>query len=78
MRLNSRTLKRVDGLARATRRSRSSVICEAVEKYLDYEEWFVREVKKGLGDARAGRLVDHKQVVEEWERKLAVKLDAKR
>ncbi len=75
VRLNARTLKRVDGLARAMSRSRNSVISDAVEKYLDYEEWFAREVHKGLKEARAGRVVDHDAVVAEWERKLAPKMD---
>ena len=46
VRMEGRTLKRVDGLAHAMSRSRAWVINQAVERYLDYEEWFVGEVKQ--------------------------------
>lgn len=59
-------------------RSRTWVINEAVERYLDYEEWFVREVKQGLRQARGGELIDHEVVLKEWERKLAAKMDSRR
>jgi predicted transcriptional regulator len=67
VRIDSRMLKRLDGLARKTSRSRTSVITEAVERYLEYEEWFASEVRKGLKEAESGKLVDHELVVKEWE-----------
>jgi len=67
VRIDSRTLKRLDGLARKRSRSRTSVITEAVERYLEYEEWFASEVRKGLKEAERGKLVDHEVVVKEWE-----------
>ncbi len=74
------TLNRVDGIARATNRSRASVINQAVERYLDYEEWFVSEVKKGLKEVEAGELLEHEAVVKAWENKRAAKakVDARR
>lgn len=78
VRLDSRTLKRVDGLARASNRSRTWVISQAVERYLDYEEWFVRAVQEGLKEARAGDLIDHETVVRKWERRRADKVDSGR
>ena len=51
LRIDSRMLKRLDGLARKTSRSRTSVITEALERYLGYEEWFAREVCKGVKEA---------------------------
>ena len=47
IRMDSRTLKRVDGIANAMSRSQAWVINQAVERYLDYEEWFVDAVKQG-------------------------------
>ncbi len=67
VRIDSRTLKRLGGLARKRSRSRASVITEAVERYLEYEEWFASEVRKGLKEAERGKLVDHEVVVREWE-----------
>jgi predicted transcriptional regulator len=78
IRMGSRTLKRVDGLANAMSRSRAWVINQAVERYLDYEEWFVSEVKQALKEAERGRLLDHETVVKRWERKRAAKVDARR
>ncbi len=78
VRMESRTLKRVDGLANAMSRSRAWVINQAVERYLDYEEWFVSEVKQALKEAERGRLLDHETVAKRWERKRAAKVDARR
>jgi predicted transcriptional regulator len=78
IRMGSRTLKRVDGLARAMSRSRTWVINHAVERYLDYEEWFVGEVKQALAEARGGGLVEHEAVVKAWERKRAAQVDTGR
>jgi predicted transcriptional regulator len=76
--MDSRTLKRVDGLADAISRSRAWVINEAIERYLDYEEWFVGEVKHALKQVEAGELIDHEIVVKKWERKRATEMGARR
>jgi predicted transcriptional regulator len=78
VRMEGRTLKRVDGLANAMSRSRAWVINQAVERFLDYEEWFVGEVKQALKEAEAGQLVGHEAVVKRWERKRAARVDARR
>ncbi len=67
VRIDSRALKRLDGIARKRSLSRASVITEAVERYLEYEEWFANEVRNGLKEAERGKLVDHEVVVKEWE-----------
>jgi predicted transcriptional regulator len=78
VRMEGRTLKRIDGLAHAMSRSRAWVINQAVERYLDYEEWFVAEVKQALREAERGRVVDQDTVSKRWERKRAAKVDARR
>jgi len=78
VRMEGRTLKRVDGLANAMSRSRAWVINQAVERFLDYEEWFVGEVRQALKEAEAGQFVGHEAVVKRWERKRAAKVDARR
>src|ERR1700719_2681163 len=78
IRMNGATLKRVDGVARAMSRSRAWVINQAVERYIDYEEWFVAEVKEALKEVRAGAVVEHEAVMRQWERKRAGKMDARR
>ncbi|MGA8056961.1 MAG: hypothetical protein WB999_01870 [Candidatus Binataceae bacterium] len=59
-------------------RSRAWVINQAVERYIDYEEWFVAEVKEALKEVRAGAVVEHEAVMRQWERKRAGKMDARR
>jgi predicted transcriptional regulator len=78
IRMDARMLKRVDGIARAMSRSRAWVINDAIERYLDYEEWFVGAVKQGLKQAEAGDVVEHEAVVKAWEEKGAAKVDAGR
>jgi predicted transcriptional regulator len=78
VRMEGRMLKRVDGLANSMSRSRAWVINQAVERYLDYEEWFVSEVRQALKETEAVQLVDHVTVVKRWERKRAAKVDARR
>ncbi len=78
IRMDGRMLKRVDGVARAMSRSRTWVIGQAVERYLDYEEWFVAQVEEGLKEAEAGEVVEHEAVVKGWKRKRAAKVDARR
>jgi predicted transcriptional regulator len=78
VRLESRTLKRVDGLANAMSRSRAWVINQAIEHYLDYEEWFVGGVKHALKQVEAGEVLEHGEVLKRLERKRAARLDSRR
>jgi len=43
-------------------RNTESLIREAVERLLVYDEWFVREVEKGLEQIERGEVLDHKEV----------------
>jgi predicted transcriptional regulator len=43
-------------------RDAESVVREAVERFVSYDEWFVREVDKGLAAAERGELVEHGDV----------------
>jgi predicted transcriptional regulator len=78
VRMEGRTLKRVDSLANALSRPRAWVINQAVERYLDYEEWFLGEVKHALKQVEAGQTLNHETVVKRWERKRAARVDARR
>lgn len=49
----------LDPLAKSVDRSRTWVINQAVEHFLSYEEWFVREVESGIKEAEAGSLATH-------------------
>ena len=48
----------------AAQQGRPSValVVEAVERLVNYDEWFLREVNKGLAAADRGELVDHADI----------------
>ncbi len=46
---------------------------EAIERFVDYDEWFIREVEKGLASADRGTLLTHEQVEARLERLLVDK-----
>ncbi len=54
------------------------MINEAIERDLDYEEWFVGAVKRGLKQAETGELVEHEAVVRRWVSKREAKVGARR
>jgi predicted transcriptional regulator len=39
-----------------------ALVQEAIEKFVDYDEWFLREVEKGLSAANRGELIDHEDI----------------
>ena len=53
---------RLDVLASRTRRSKSFLTNEAVERYLAEEEDFIQDVEAGIAEADAGLLIDHEAV----------------
>ncbi len=63
VRLDDDIMDRVDGLAKVLSRSRSWVINQAIDRFLEYEEWFVQEVKDGLAEVEKGEIADHGEVI---------------
>jgi len=43
-------------------RDSQSLVREAVERLVSYDEWFINEVEKGLAAAERGEFVDHEEV----------------
>jgi len=39
-----------------------ALVQEAVERLVDYDEWFLREVDKGIAAADRGDLIDHDDI----------------
>ena len=46
---------------------------EAIERFVDYDEWFITRVEKGLAAADRGELLTHEEVGERVERLLSRK-----
>jgi len=53
---------KLERVAEQQGRNTESLVREAVERLLGYDEWFVREVKKGLAQIERGEVLDHKEV----------------
>ena len=59
IRVTAKTKDRLEQLARITRRSRSFLAAEAVDRYLEREQAIIDGIKRGQADAAAGRLVSN-------------------
>lgn len=68
VRIDDNTLTRVDDLAEALSRSRSWVINQAIGRFLEYEEWFVKEVENGLKEVEQGEVATHDEVVAKFRK----------
>jgi predicted transcriptional regulator len=43
-------------------RDRKALVREAVERFVSYDEWFIREVEKGLAAADRGEFIEHEEI----------------
>ena len=68
VRIDDDMIGRIDGLANALSRSRSWVINQAIKRFLDYEEWFVQEVKDGLREIERDEIATDDQVVDRFRK----------
>ena len=66
VRIEDEMIGRIDGLAATLCRSRSWVIKQAIKKFLEYEEWFVQEVKDGLEEVERGEVATDEEVAERF------------
>ncbi len=64
IRLTGETLDCIAFLANATNRSKSYLLQEAVEQYVQREQAVINEIQQGLDAMREGRAVSHKVVKE--------------
>ncbi len=70
LRMDDEKIDRIDRLAAELGRSRAWVLNQAAERYLEYEEWFVQQVREGIADAKAGKTAPHDQVMAQLRRKI--------
>jgi predicted transcriptional regulator len=75
VRLDNETLTRLGQMAEAMDRPRAWLMAEAIKQYVSREEWFIREVEKGVKAADEGRLIDHADIKAKWEAKRVSKMD---
>jgi predicted transcriptional regulator len=53
---------KLEDVAAQQGRDTQSLVQEAVERLVDYEAWFVREVDLGLAQIEKGELLEHDEV----------------
>ena len=46
---------------------------QAIERFVDYDEWFIGEVEKGIASADRGELLGHEEVGARLETRIAEK-----
>ena len=71
VRLDDETLDRLGRMAEAMDRPRAWLMAHAIKKFVEQEDWFIREVELGLADADDGQLIEHSDVKAKWEAKRA-------
>ncbi|HMG49997.1 MAG TPA: CopG family ribbon-helix-helix protein [Inquilinus sp.] len=77
IRLGADVSEKLDRIARDTRRSRSVLAAQAVAAFVDCELQIVDGIRRGLADAKAGRVVPHQEVVAESRAIIATAKKAK-
>jgi predicted transcriptional regulator len=61
-RLESDKVAALDALADSLDRDRTYLLSEAVHAYLETQQWHLDEIRAGIADADAGRVVSHNKV----------------
>jgi RHH-type transcriptional regulator, rel operon repressor / antitoxin RelB len=62
VRIDSVTKKRLEALARRSKRSKSFLAAEAITAYVEMEEWQMGEILAGIADAEARKVISHDRV----------------
>lgn len=61
-RTEGQTRERLDRLAEARRRDRSFLINEAIEQYLDKQDWQEARIREGIAEADRGEFATDEEV----------------
>jgi RHH-type rel operon transcriptional repressor/antitoxin RelB len=76
IRLDGGTKRRLDALAKRSRRSKSFLAAEAIAAYVEAEEWQLCEMQNALEQLDAGQGVSHEKV-SKWLRSWGKKGETK-
>jgi predicted transcriptional regulator len=55
--------RKLDGYAKMTGNTKSRAIERLLQQHIDYETWFIKEVRKGIASADRGELVPHEEAM---------------
>ena len=62
---------KLDSIAAQQGRDSASLVYEAVERLIGYDEWFIRQVEKGLEQIERGEVLPHDEVAGRMEKVIA-------
>jgi predicted transcriptional regulator len=71
-RLASDKVSALDALADSLDRDRTYLLGEAVQAFLDTQRWQLDQIRAGIAEANAGRVIDHskvKSMASRWRRR---------
>jgi predicted transcriptional regulator len=71
--LNPHLQTRLARLAAQQGRDAEALVREAIERLVDYDEWFIREVENRLDQIEHGKVLTHEQVGTQIESLMAQK-----
>ncbi len=60
---------KLDRLAAEQGRDTESLVHEAVERLVGYDEWFIRQVEKGLAQINRGEVLEDEEVAARMEKR---------
>jgi RHH-type rel operon transcriptional repressor/antitoxin RelB len=76
IRIDAGTKRRLDALAKRSRRTKSFLAAEAIAAYLEAEEWQLSEIQEGIRGLDAGEGLGHDKVaawLRTWGKKAELK-----
>ena len=76
VRLAPETLRKLDAVAAATRRTRSFIANEALEAWINREIEIIEDLRVGFEEIRAGKVIPHERVMRDID--LAIEKAVKR
>ena len=62
VRIDAETKKRLEALAKQSRRSKSFLAAEAITAFVASEEWQLGEIRDGIAELDSGQTVSHEKV----------------
>jgi predicted transcriptional regulator len=61
-RLATDKVSALDALAESLDRDRTYLLAEAVQSYLEAQQWQLEQIRAGIAEADAGHVIDHRKV----------------
>ena len=62
VRISPELEQKINRLAEQQGRDSDSLVQEALERFVDYDQWFLHEVEKGLAEAERGEFIEHEEI----------------